>query len=196
MDSLVPKKELDIYKAQLATAEKFSTTLEVKTEVDYQEALAEGKHIKEQLEIIVGRKEAITKPLSAALKSARELFAPLEAVGESALAVVKTKMLSYKNEQERKAEAKIDKIIDQANAGKISEHVANAKIMIATPDKTVVTENGKATVNKLKKYYVVDKTKIPLLYLEPDMVRIKASFKAGIPVDGIEERLENNISIG
>lgn len=196
MTDIVPDKELDVYREQLATAEKFSTTLEIKTETDYQSALAEGKHIKEQLEIITARKEAITKPLSAALKSARELFAPLEAMGATALSIVKAKMTAFTDEQERKAAVKIDKIIDKVEAGKMSEEMANAKIFIATPNKTVVTEQGKATVSKLKKYYVVDKTLIPMMFLEPDMVRIKASFKAGTPVPGVEERLESNTSIG
>lgn len=196
MEELIPKKELEAYKGQLQTAEKFSTTLEVKTDADYQEALAEGKKVKEQLEVIVARKEAITKPLNTALKSVRELFKPLEAMGEGALSVVKAKMLAFQNEKEAKAAAKIEKIMDKVDAGKMSESVGNAKIFIATPDKTVSTEAGSATVSKLKKYYVVDKSKIPLQFLEPDMVKIKASFKAGTPVPGIEERLENNLSLG
>ncbi len=195
MNEIVQTKELEGYKQQVATAEKFSTTLEVKTENDYQAALAEGKRIKEQLEIITARKDEIIKPLNSSLKSVKALFAPIEEAGENALKIVRTKMLEYANKKEAKAEVKIDKIVQKFEDGKISEGEAHAKIFVATPQKTVTTEAGSATVKKVKKYYVVDKSKIPLQFLEPDMVRIKASFKAGTPVDGVEERIENELAI-
>ena len=172
-------------------AEKFSTTLEIKSENDYQAALAEGKHIKDQLEIITTRKEAITKPMEASLKSVKDLFKPWELAAKNALDVVKAKMLAYYNAKEAKADKKINGIIDKYEAGKLSEGEANAKIMMAAPAQTVTTTVGSATVKKVKNYYVVDKSKIPLQFMEPDMVKIKASFKAGTPVDGVEERLEN-----
>lgn len=195
-NALVPQKELDVYRTQLLEAEKFSTTLTVKTDEDYGGALSEAKHIKEQLEIITDREEAITKPLNLALKSVRSLFAPLESMGENALAIVKSKMSAFVNDEEAKAAKKIETIEKNYQDGKISGAVADAKIFIATPDKTVVTDAGRATVTKLKKYYVVDKSLIPLQFLVEDMVKIRASFKAGTPVPGIEERLENNITIG
>ncbi len=192
---LIPKKELEAYKSQLVQAEKYSTTLEVKTDDDYHSALGEAKHIKEQLEIVTSRKEAITKPLNVALKSVRALFTPLESMGENALAIVRGKMLTYANAKEVKAQAKIEKIDQRLENGKISEAEANVKKFMAAPQTTISTGAGSATTRKVKKYYVVEKSKIPLDFLEPDMVRIKASFKAGMPVAGIEERLEIELAI-
>src|SRR5690348_14819822 len=101
---LVPAKEVEQFKKEIAVAEKYSLNLEVKSDDDYQSALIEGKQIKEKLEIITARKEQITKPLNLALKSVRGLFAPLESAGESALRTIKTKMLSYTTQKEREAE--------------------------------------------------------------------------------------------
>lgn len=192
----IPQTEIEVYKKQLEGAEKYSTTLDVKDDNSYQEALIEGKRIKEQLELITARKEQITKPLNEAIKSTRALFAPLEAIAEGAVKIIKMKMITFTNEQERKRLEKEAKIDAKVEAGKISEGVASAKKFMLQPEKTVVTEAGSATTKKVKKYYVVDKALIPLQFMEADMIKIKASFRAGTPVSGVEERLENELAFG
>lgn len=197
MTEVIPQKELETYKEQLTVAERYSTTLEVNSDDSYQGALIEGKKIKEQLEIIVSRKEHITKPLNSALKSVRDLFKPLESIGETALKNVKAKMISYTNEKERKAteaKAKIDARIER---GTIKESTGEVKKFIIdnSMQKTVHTEDGSATTKKVKKYYITNLADVPLDFIQVDMVKVKASFKAGFPVPGTEERLENELAL-
>lgn len=194
-NEFIPKQELEVYEKQLGTAEKFGLSLEVKSDEDYQSALIEGKSIKEQLEIIVKRKEEITKPLNVTLKSVRALFAPLENSLESTLKIIKTKMVGYTDEKERKAEVASKKIDARVEKGTLSQAQANVKKFVNEIPKTVATSAGSATTKKVKKYYIVDKSLVPLDFLEVDMVRVKASYKSGFPVPGIEERLESELSI-
>ncbi len=197
MNDIIPQKEIEVYKEQLASAEKYSTTLEVKTENDYHAALTEGTHIKSQLELITARKEQITKPLNSAVKSVRDLFKPLEMMGETALKNVKAKMLAFTMEKERlanEAKAKIDARVEK---GSMKEGTAEVKKFIIdnSIQKTVATGSGSATTKKVKKYYVTDISLVPIDFLEVDMVKVKASFKSGFPVPGVEERIESELAI-
>lgn len=193
---IVPQTEVESYKKVVASAEKFSTSLEVKSDGDYHKALTEGKRIKEQLEIIIARKEEITKPLNAAVKSVRDLFKPLETAGENALKAIKSKMLDYTNEKDRKAEEDKKKIAERVERGTMKPETAVRKMgEVKASDTTVTTDAGSATTRTVKKWRVIDKTKIPLDFMEPDMVKIKASFRSGTPVSGVEEYEEKELAL-
>lgn len=193
----VDTKEIEVYKKQLANAENFSTTLKVESDGDYQLALTEGKLIKDQLEIIVARKEEITKPLNAALKSVRELFRPLESVGETALKTIKSKMIAYSTEKDRKAEEIKQKLAERVERGTMKPETAVAKIdAIKERPKTVSTDVGSATTKTVTKYRITDITKVPVQFLEVDMVKVKASFRAGTPVPGVEAYEDKELSFG
>ena len=194
---IVDTKEIELYQKQVASAAKFSTTLTVKTKEDYEGALAEGKDIKAKLDAIVERKQEITKPLYSSYKSVLALFKPIEDAGETALRAIKSKMLEYTNRKTAEAEAEKLKLAHKVETGYMKPETAVAKMdAIVEQPKTVSTENGSATTRTVKKYYIVDKAKIPLQFMEANMVAIKASFRAGMPVAGVEEREEKELSLG
>lgn len=194
---LIPRQELEVYESQLGTAEKFGLSLEVNSEDDYHAAMIEGKTIKNQLEIIVKRKESITKPQYEAYKSAMDFFKPFETKLKSTLDIIKAKMLSYTNEKERlanEAKAKIDARVEKGTLKEANAEVK--KFMIDNSmQKTVSNTSGSATTKKVKKYYVTDISKVPLDFLEVDMVKVKASYKSGFPVPGTIEKIENELSL-
>lgn len=193
----IDTKEIEVYKKELVKAERFSKDLVVRSKEDYDAALAEGKDIKTKLETITTRKEEITKPLNAALKSVRDLFRPLETMGETALSVIKGKMLDWTREEDRKAEEAKRKLAERVEKGTMKPETAVKKIeAIKEPEKTVVTDAGKATTKTVKKYRVTDKALIPLVFMEPDMTAIKAQFRVGKPVAGVEEYEEKELSLG
>jgi hypothetical protein len=192
----IDTKEIEVYRKQIATAEKFSQSLEVKNDDDYQSALSEGKTIKEHMEMIVSRKEEITKPMNAALKSVRDLFKPLEMAGETALATIKRKMLSFTNKKQRKAEEERLKLAKKVETGYMKPETAVARMdAIKEQPKTVVTENGSSTTKTVTKYRVTDKKLVPLDFMEVDMVKVKASFRAGMAVAGCEAYEEKELSL-
>jgi hypothetical protein len=190
-------KEIQKYELEVNSYEDFSKSLIIRNEDDYKTALSQGKEIKNRLEIITSRKEEITKPLNQALKSARELFKPIEEIGAHSLLVIKTKMLDFQKEQTKKAELAKQKLAERVERGTMTAETAVRKIgEIQEPNKTVKTEDGKATVKMVTKYRVTDKSKIPLIFLEPDMAAIKKSFRDGQIVAGVEVYQEEELSLG
>jgi len=193
----VNTKEISQYKKELSRIEKYSEGLQITSQKDYEEALGEGKNIKDKLKVITDRKTEITKPLNIALKSVRELFSPLETIGENALKTIKDKMLSFTIEETKRAEEAKLKIAKKLEDGKLTIEKAVEKIeAVEVQEKTTKTENGKATTVSRTAWKVVDKSKIPLEFLEPDMVKIKQSFRVGVPVAGVEEFDEVGVRFG
>lgn len=84
------------------------------------------------------KKEAITKPLNAALKEVRSQFKPAEDRLASLESLIKTGMLQYHNQQEAAAQAKIDAIARRTGPGRGKLNVATAMSKLAEiePPKT------------------------------------------------------------
>lgn len=203
--TIVPAKELEQYKKEVTSAEKFSLGLEVKTKEDYEAALAEGKLVKAQLDAITARKEVISKPAYATYKGIIALFKPLEEAGEAALKTIKGKMLAYTKEQDRKADEAKQKLAERVERGTMKPETAVRKIEeMPTQQQTVKTEAGKATTKKVTKYRLVDVYALPKEFLKPelklsdvaDKKKVEASFKLGKPVPGVEEYTEDELSLG
>ena len=196
--ALVDEKELSANKAQLTKASNYATSLKVTDLETYNAAMEEGKRIKEILENVVSRREDITKPLNDALKSVRSLFKPIETGLEDALATVKSKMISWHTESKRKEEEERAKIAADLESSKIKkEETALRKIgEVDHVEKSTATESASSTMRTVKKYRVVNKTQIPYEFLEPNMVSIKASFRAGRPVAGVEEYESQELALG
>jgi thiamine pyrophosphate-dependent acetolactate synthase large subunit-like protein len=194
-NNYVDTKEIEKYRSQVEQAEQYSTSLAITSQEDYEAALAEGTAIKETLNRITDRKEEITKPLNAALKSVRDLFRPIENAGETALATIKRKMLAFQQEEARKAEEAKRKLAERVERGTMKPETAVRKMDdIKAPEKTVKTDTGKATTRTVKKYRITDKTQIPFQFLEPNMTAIKESFRKGVPVAGVEEYEEQEMA--
>ena len=106
-------------------------------------------------------------------------------------------MLDYTNEQSRIAEEAKQKLAARVDRGTMKIETAMRKMdEVIEPDKTVVTESGSATTVVRKAWRVVDKTKIPLEYLEPNMILIKQAIRAGRFVPGIEEYDVSGVNFG
>lgn len=182
-------KEIELFKKDISSTAKKVELIEVKDEISYKKAIDQGRLVQEILKKITERKEEITKPLNQALKSTRELFKPLETFAEETIKEIKLKMISYQQEITKKAEAEKAKILARVEKGTMTPETAVRKLNedIVTPEKTIEAENGSASLVKRKAYRVTNKKKIPLEFLEVDMIKVKASFKAGKPVEGIEE---------
>jgi len=176
---------------------------------EYSKSVEIGTRLKEISNTVKNRKEEITKPLNEALKSARDLFKPIEESLEEAGNTLKSKMLVWKDIERKEAEkiqkeeqAKIEEQEAKLKSGEVTamqahQSILDSKIEIikSETEKTTKTNSGaRATEKFITEYVVVDKTKIPLDFLEPDMVKIKNSFKEGTPIEGVEARKKAIIS--
>lgn len=147
-----------------------------------------GKELKE-------RKEAITKPLNEALASARDLFRKPETVLSDAERIFKRKMLDYQTEQDRKADEERARLAARVERGTMKPTTAMSKMSdISGATTSMQGKVGSIKTMTLKKYRIVDETKIPREYLVPDMRAIADAFKAGVQVPGAEEYEEKVIA--
>lgn len=160
--------------------------LKVNDEATYQLAATLMAQLKELDAASVVEEKRITDPLNTALKAARSHFKPFHNLVEAVQTDTKTKMLKFVNQREAAAA----KLLADFGAGKIkkmSTVVSNtAALQIAS---------GDAVVRKIKVARVVDKKKVPLEFMEPNMAAIREAFRAGREVPGCEWVEENNIAI-
>lgn len=185
-------KEIAPVKAKVHQALVAVRAYTVTTPEEFEAGVELGNKIKLVAKAVTQRKEAITKPLNEALKSARDLFRPLEGDLTTAESELKKKMLDFK-EAERKALAETQKKAEaRVEKGTMKPETAVRKVQEAqasTTEKTVKTESGaKATEKFVTEYVIVDETKIPREFLVPDMAKIKEAMKMGQPVAGVEAR--------
>lgn len=107
------------------------------------------------------RKEEITKPLNAALKSARELFKPREEKLDDAITALRGAMGTYQLDAERAAKVEEDKIAARVGEGKgkLKAETAAQKIAeIDAPAATVATASGVVKFRTDKKLKIVSET--------------------------------------
>lgn len=189
-------KDLTPEKAKATKAMTYATGLVVTSKADYDLALEEGKRIKTILESVTSRREEITKPMNEALKSTRALFKPIETQLESSLLTIRRKMTDWFSEEKRREEAEQAKLANRVEKGTMKPETAVKKAAeIQAPESHTKTETAAATMRTVIKYRVVDITKIPHQFLEPNMVAIKAEFRAGRPVAGVESYEEQEVAI-
>lgn len=188
-------KEVALVKTQATKAVSAATELTIKTDDDYNAATDVLSKIKKVARMTKERKEAITKPISEALASARDLFKPIEASCAEAEAIIKRKMLDYQDEQQKVRDADAAKIQKRVEKGKMKEETGADKLAALPEVKT--TAQGKVGVTSTRtitKYRVTDEMLIPREYLVPDMQLIIDAIKSGKTVPGAESYTEKVIN--
>jgi len=136
-----------------------------------------GKMIKEE-------KEKATKPINETLKTIKGWFAPIEANYEKAESIISEKMLSYQREQEKKAEQ-----VRLENQKKLA-NTENTNDPHRYDDMKVVPEVIKKSedfhTRKVRKFRIIDESKIPKEYFVVDEVKIRKAMMADIQIEGVE----------
>ena len=178
-------KELTVLKSQVSKLENQANAVIIATPEENALAIDLKAKLKEIGQTIKARKEEITKPLNAALKSARELFAPIEEQYEIAENIVGRKLLDYKQKVEAEARAMEAKIAARVEKGTMKIETAERKIeQIPTMQKTIKTSFGSVQFRKIKKVRITDLNLIPDQYWVIDEVKLRKDVLAGIVVPG------------
>lgn len=191
----MPTKEVAVVKQQATKALQAAEALTIKTEKDAESATDILSKIKTVGKMIKERKEQITKPLSEALNSARDLFKPIEQNHAEAERIIKGKLLNWQEAERKRIEKETVKVVDKMESGKMSTEKAVAKIEDIGEVKTSVTGKvGQISTREVPKYRVTNEEIIPREFCSPDMAKIKKALDAGIQVPGAEKYYEKVIS--
>jgi len=179
---LVPLKKRVISLAD--EAEKFK----INNDKDLTKAVEILSNLNKMGDAITEKKELITKPLSLALKNAREMFKPLENPYEDAIEILRKKMSAYQTEKvrlENEEKAKIAGRVGEGK-GKLKFETAVAKIEeVGTAEKNISTNTGAVNFRTVKNFEVMDITLVPIEYLQINETLIKKSIKENIEIKGI-----------
>lgn len=194
--SVEPSKEVAVFKGQISKIESRATEVSIQTQEDYvatTDLLSELKAVGSK---ITARKEEITKPLNQALKSARELFRPVEDQFARAEGVIKTKLLDYKRMKDEEARKEEARIAARVEKGTMRLDTAEKKLDAVEKVSTTTKGNvGEVQIRKVKKFRIVDEAALPRQYLVPDLVAIRQdAVIKGIAIPGVEVYEEEQVA--
>lgn len=190
--SVVEVKE---YETKVLAVQQAANEFTVSSPEDMERG-ADMLHVIKKIEdSIITRKEAITRPLMAALSSAREMFKPLELGHAEAKKTIKGKMLVYQVAEEERVAADKAKIEGRVERGTMRADTAIKKLneMEEAP-KSATGSVGKASVRTIVKIRISDESLIPREYLVPDMTKItEAVLRGNQTIAGVERYEEKQI---
>jgi len=194
---MIEQKELTVYKSQISKLDQQANELNITSPEENLVATELKAKLKEIGKKIKDRKEEITKPLNEALRSARQLFAPLEEQFESAETIVGNKLLAYKKKVDAEIRAKEEKIARDLEAGKIKNMETAERRMDALVEKkiekTTQTSYGQVQFRKVQKMRITDESLIPKKYWVIDQVLLRKDVLADIVVPGAEKFEEETV---
>lgn len=191
----IDTKEVTVVKQQATKAVTAANDMVIKTDGDMSKATDILSKIKTVAKMAKERKELITKPLNEALSSARDLFKPIEQNCADAERIIKSKMITFSDDQEKAREAAKGKIVEKVEGGKMTAEKAVEKLdNLPTVNTTITGKVGQVQTRMVTKYRITDETLIPRLYMIPDMGKITEAIKAGTVVPGAESYTEKVIS--
>lgn len=188
-------QEVALVKQQATKALTAATELAIKSPEELSKATDLLSKIKTVGKMIKERKEQITKPLNEALKSARDLFKPIEQNHEEAERIIKTKMLDWQRAEDTRIRKEQEAVAKKVEAGKMSTEKAVEKIeKIGEVQTSVQGKVGSISTRDVPKYRITAESLVPREYCSPDMAKLKPALDAGIEVPGAEKYYEKVIA--
>ncbi len=188
-----PSKDLAI-KKEIAPVIQSIQTLKITVAKDMTDATSLLSKLNSYLDSMTVEKEKITKPLNAALKEVRDRYKPTETILTIAITDLKKKMSVYQTEQLRITAEKQEKIANRVSSGNIKVETGIRKLgELDTPKEKIHTDEGSVGFRTVKKFEVVDITKLPIKYHIPDEAAIRLAMRDGLELDGVRYYEEQSI---
>lgn len=167
---IVIKKEVE----KIEDTSRFTITSQVKLE----QAVEARKELSKVKKVLENQKQEIVGPLNQALKKTRDLFKPYEQRLDIVDNWLKEQMLKWEEIQEAERKKKEIEIETKIAEGEMSFEEAGKKI------EKIEKKIEAVPTREISKVEIVDKSKLPLEYLEPDLVAIKRDLIAGKEIAG------------
>jgi hypothetical protein len=185
----IDTKELSVVKTQVSKALQAAQALQITSQQELTAATDVLSKIKTVGKIIKEKKEAITRPMNEALKQARALFAPIEENYEEAERVIKSKMLAYQQEVDRKAREEQAKIEARVERGTIKPETAIKKVAAIENVGTTVSGNrgGEVQFRTVRRAQIENEALLPREYLIPNVTKINEdAIRKNIEIPGVK----------
>lgn len=192
----VAPETLALVKREVTAVEKMAAAVVVNSSESLTSAVEILGRIKTAQKVLEGKKMAITKPINAALKEVRSLFAPFERALEQSESFIKAQMMEFKQAEDRRvfeAEAKIRAL---AEANRIKPAIAEKRLaaVVQAPATQVQSERGTIQFRTVRVVEIVDAALLPREYLVPDMSAIRTAALAGVAIPGVIVKEETQVA--
>ena len=135
-------------------------------------------------------KSKIIKPLLLAISVERKRWKPIEDILKSPIESLRRKMSEYSTYKYNKNLDKQDKIKDSILNGEISLEKGIKKLEKIDNLRVVSTESGSVKFRSIKRFEVVDITKLPSEYILPNESKIREAMGNNIELDGVRYFIE------
>ena len=178
----VSNKEVTLVEEQVGKCLTETKGIVISNQEEYDRAVLVGKKVNALLKMIDTKEKAITKPINDSLKQIRDIFRPYKAQVEASKEDITQKMMAYIRAEDAKKRLAEERIAARVEKGTMKEETAIRKLAdveIAAP----VTNGSTTSVLRVK---VLDIKAIPAEYLIIDEAKVKAAYRAGVEVPGVE----------
>jgi hypothetical protein len=191
----IKQQELVEIKSHVSVVQQAATALVVDSKESMAKATDALHNVRQAEKYVEERKILITRPLMAALASARDLFKPIELQLSEANKMIKAKMLAWQIEEDDRIQKEQDRIAKRVGKGTMKAETAAGKLeALGETGKGSEGQVGKSSIREVRKVRIVDETMIPREYLVPDMQKItEAIIRQGLKISGVETYVEKSI---
>jgi len=157
--------------------------------VDTQEKAIEAGRMLVQLKgwktQVEQRRQFFTRPLKEHAKRIEALFKPLSEKLDEADATIRTKVLAYRAEAEKKAREEQAKLMEQAQEAQATGDNDSALLLatqateLAAPQKTMLLDEGSMQTKKVWDFEVEDHAAIPREFFSFDEKKVRLAIRSG-----------------
>src|ERR1035437_2707749 len=159
-------KGVEVYQKEISPIIKTATTLSITNPSELQDATEVLSRLNQFNDRIDEEKSKVLVPLLEATKAERARWKPIEALYTDAIAMIRAKMTSYQTKLLQAQEAQKQAIASKVATGYTKLETAITKIgAIEAPDKKVSSTSGSISFKAVKKFEVVDFTKLAPEYI-------------------------------
>ncbi len=168
-----------------------SVVIKIKTPEDLTRATSILSLLNKTLDVLTEQKEKLTKPLNATLKEIRARYKEPETILEGKISEIRQEMTTYQTKQMAIQAKKEAKLADKVAAGDITiEKAADALAKLPETPTAVDTTEGSVQFKPVKKFEVIDLSKLPIEYLVANEVKIRAAMNEGKELPGVRYYVE------
>jgi len=172
------QKEVSVY-------EQKATALTITSPEEMKEAVVLLSQTNKTLDNLNDEKNKVARPLLDAIAAERKRWKPFETALTNAVTTIRTKMMAYQKEEDRKRAIAEQKIVARVEKGTMRIDTASTKLAnLPDIDVTVSTDAGAVQWRTIKKLIVDDIAQIPHEYFNLDEKRLTDALKAGATVQG------------
>jgi hypothetical protein len=191
-DNLVPKDKEEAIKQSIAETQASVDSIVIEDDGSLQVAAEILGRVKVNTKRLNELEDQLTKPFSDAVKGAKSWFKAQLSPFLEMESSLKRKMGAYMEAVQKKADEEAKALeIEAAKAAAQAEKKGEpapvtAPVPVARPASSVQTTTGKASAKKPWKYEIVDESKLPRVYLEPNLGAIQRSVREGVrEIEGV-----------